>query len=307
MTIERVRQLQERSSQLPEQVGCTLCLIHSSTHNNFCRREVRRSWVSSYIVIRDMTDVEKIYKVLELIEEKSSQVSADEPIIVSSMRLGRSGLTRHDVRETLALLSTIGSYRRCIEVIEHPDLMEFHEPTKDVVYQVKQLPNFNDILQKYHEYYLYEYDKKAAAKLYPRKDMGLSEAYYAELEQEQKQAIVLKPESYNKATGTLELKPGLAISIPKQGKVKKSTGEKYFECKIMEKLFNSQTTLSDGVSFHSLVGIHKDKRLKSGDIKKVENVRTAINKKLSDELGLKKLIKLQRNKAYINHLYLLKN
>jgi len=254
-----------------------------------------------------MTDVEKIYKLLELIEEKSSQVSADEPIIVSSLRLGRSGLTRDDVRETLSLLSTIGSPSRCIELIEYPDLMEFHEPTKDVVYLVKQLPNFYDILHKYHEYYLYEYDKKSAAKLYPRKDMGLSEAYYAELEQEQKQIIALKPESYNKTTGTLEVKPGMAISIPKAGKVKKSTGEKYFECKVMEKLFNSPTTLSNGVSFHSLLGIHKDKPLKETDIKKVTNVRTAINKKLSDKLGLKKLIILNRNKAYVNHLYLLKD
>lgn len=254
-----------------------------------------------------MTDVEKIYKVLELIEEKSSQVSGDEPIVLSPLRLSRSGLNRHDVREVLALLSTVGSNRRCIEITQYPDPMELNEPTKDVIYQVKPLPNFNDILQKYHEYYLQEHDQRAAAKLYPRKDIGLSEAYYAELEKEQKQAITLKPESYNKATGTLEIKPGVAISIPKQGKVKKSTGEKYFECKVMEKLFNSHTTLSDGVSFNALVGIHKDKTLTESDVKKVTNVRTAINKKLSDEIGLKQLIILNRNKAYINHLYLLKN
>jgi hypothetical protein len=122
-----------------------------------------------------MTDVEKIYTLLQLLEDKSKR---DEQIIVSSMQLSREGLNRHDVRETMATLSSDES-RKCIKVLRWPDFSSTTN-TDDIVYEVELLPNFYDVLQKYHEYYLQETDPDKAAKLYPRNDLKLSERDFAE-------------------------------------------------------------------------------------------------------------------------------
>lgn len=235
--------------------------------------------------------------------------------------LEQSGLTYDEGYAALSVLSGRASYK-CIEMRYFPELGIADDgfETVDVMAHVILLPNFNDIYRAFSLYHQYRRRTPRLPEHFPEIDFEGFEKRFAtnepdinwnkkELPSEDDwlKDIRLSVASYNKSTGSLELAPGKAVSIPKKGRVKKSTGEKYFECKVMEKLFNSKTTLSNGVDFHALLGIHKDVTLKDGDVKKVTNVRTAINKKLADEFGLNKLIVLNRNRAYVNHSYLLKN
>ncbi len=118
-----------------------------------------------------MTDVEKVYTVLELIDEKSKQVGPDEPIVVSMLRLSRSGVSRADTLDIMAMLWKIEG-KRCIEIIKWPDAdKNLFTNTEDDTYHVKLLSTFYDVLMKYEEYATYERDPKRASKLFPRNDL----------------------------------------------------------------------------------------------------------------------------------------
>jgi hypothetical protein len=268
-----------------------------------------------------MVSADTIQTLLMRIDTLGKGRPKDYVVEISLTILERSGLTYEEGYAGLKVLSTREGYK-CIKMKHLPEMgiSEDGFETRDVMAHVQLLPNFNETAMAFYKYLKYRRKPDSITKVYPNEDWSSLEDRFSTNEPDIDWSLKEYPdendwlnkirlgvESYNKATGSLELIPGKAVSIPRRGKVKKSTGEKYLECKVMEKLFSSKTTLSNGVDFHSLLGIHKDITLKPSDVKKVTNVRTAINKKLSDETGLKKLIKLNRNKAYINHLYLLKN
>ncbi len=262
-----------------------------------------------------------IHEMVQRLEKRDFHTPAGQYIEITYRFLEQFNFSYEEAYSVLTLLSTRPGYK-CIEFTHFtsPTISNDELEMIDVIAHIKLLPNFIDTRRALYKFFRYKRYPKGAIKRKPNEDWSVLErrfatnepdidwtAVYSEVEDKPIETLKLRPESYNKATGSLELKPGLALSIPRKGKVKKSTGEKYLECKVMEKLFHSQTTLSDGVSFHSLLGIHKDKQLTENDVKKVTNVRTAINKKISDETRLKKLIIISRKKAYINHLYLLKD
>lgn len=119
--------------------------------------------------------------------------------------------------------------------------------------------------------------------------------------------IALVVESYHKATGVLEIAPRHSVMIAGRGKATKSTGKKYFECHVMDKLFASPKKLKDGVDFREIFTVRSGTALAKTEIKKVLNARTAINKKVTEAEGLKKLIITQGERLYINQSYLLKD
>ena len=280
-----------------------------------------------------MIKAETIQAMLSHIKEKAKYMSNDT-IEVSLALLAQYNLYYEEAHDALVILSTRPGYK-CIEVVHYTNMRKNKESQgEEVIALVTRLPNFDDTWQKFHRYFVFLNWPLTAVEQHPDEDWLLLEDRFDfnnpdidwtpkkvedtpsfalnnpeeyDSETDWLNHLNLSTENYNKATGSLELMPGKAVSIPRKGKVKKSTGAKYFECKVMEKLFDSKTTLSNGVSFHSLLGIHQNVTLKRSDVKKVTNVRTAINKKLSEETGLKKLIIVRRNKAYINHLYLLKD
>src|ERR1700689_2124888 len=117
-----------------------------------------------------MTDPEKVYTVLELIDEKSKQVSNGEPIVLSTLRLSRSGVSRLDTMDIIVMLAQRPGYV-CITVSYWPDFEKYNTDTDDVTFEVKLLATFYDMLHRYEMYAMYERDPVKARKLFPRHDM----------------------------------------------------------------------------------------------------------------------------------------
>lgn len=151
-----------------------------------------------------MSDPEKVYTVLELIDEKTKQVSDGEPIVISTLRLSRSGVSRTDTMDIMVKLSKQPGYI-CIDIKHWPDSENYHTETNDTTFEVEPLATFHDMLQRYEMYAMYERDPVKARKLFPRHDLepdinrlladGYDPADFLEEQQSQKNLAVLSFEN----------------------------------------------------------------------------------------------------------------
>jgi hypothetical protein len=169
-----------------------------------------------------MTDPEKVYTVLELIDEKSKQVSDSEPIVISTLRLSRSGVSRLDTMDILVMLSKRPGYV-CISINNWPDFEDYNTKTDDVIFEVKPLATFYDMLHRYEMYAMYERDPVKARKLFPRHDLepdinrliadGYDPSDFLQEPQSQKHLAVLGFESISRPQVTIGSKTYLFSSM----------------------------------------------------------------------------------------------
>lgn len=113
----------------------------------------------------------------------------------------------------------------------------------------------------------------------------------------------LSPESYNKEKGTITLRPGLKVAISLSNKAKRPNGTKYNQCWLLERIFRNVNTIRLGVSFSQITGLSRANITKN-HIKKIRNDVNEINSKISLVGGPKDLIKVQRERVFINNSYL---
>ncbi len=113
----------------------------------------------------------------------------------------------------------------------------------------------------------------------------------------------LRPEHYDKAKGVLYLSPRRSVVIARRGKVKRNGKEKYFECWLLECVFNSVNTLKVGADFSKILSLHASK-IGNTEKRKVRNAVDSINTKIVKAKGQKNLIKIQSDKVFVNNSYL---
>lgn len=153
MIIERVWRLQERSGQHHRKVGIRTYSGCTSSHNNFWHSEVRRSWVSTSIII-GMVKADAVQSLLFRMEGRAQDVFRGDTIEISLTFLAQLGLNQEEATDALILLSTQAGYK-CIELTQYQTLQIADDgfQTVDVLAKVKLLPNYKDIQVSFQKYY----------------------------------------------------------------------------------------------------------------------------------------------------------
>lgn len=114
--------------------------------------------------------------------------------------------------------------------------------------------------------------------------------------------VALTADSYDPKTGVLTITPNIKVHISRSNNVNKNE-----QCRLMKKLFSSDRSLKNGVNGHDLLTVHKGVSLRDSQKTKIRNLRTTINKKVTEAEGPKKLIRLRKEVLYIDPTYLLKD
>jgi len=115
--------------------------------------------------------------------------------------------------------------------------------------------------------------------------------------------LILQPSYYDKQKGTFTVPGYEPVLIAKWGKTHNKDNVEYAQCRLMRLVFNNVNTLQNGVSYHRVLSVH-ERLIDNKKRAKVKNNVDEINRKLTDKLGYKKIIKMQKNRVFINSSYL---
>jgi hypothetical protein len=115
--------------------------------------------------------------------------------------------------------------------------------------------------------------------------------------------VKLKPSSYKSRIGILELLPNCKVEIAVKGKVMRSKGLRYEQCRVLDVLFKDVNRLSYGVHFSQIIGVN-DTLIDAKKIKSIRNSVDEINRKVKDKSGIKRLIFIQGRKVHLDKSYL---
>lgn len=129
---------------------------YTSSHNNFLDSEVRRSGMSMSI-ITGMVKADAVQSLLFRMNVLAEEVFRSDTIEISLTFLARLGLNEEEAREALVLLSTRAGYQ-CIQLTQYQELQSANDglDTLDVIATAKILPNYEDVMYEFQEYYDYK-------------------------------------------------------------------------------------------------------------------------------------------------------
>ena len=115
--------------------------------------------------------------------------------------------------------------------------------------------------------------------------------------------VHLEPGCYDKHTGNLYLTRFYRVAIAGKSGVKRSSGDRYEQCRVMDYVFKSDKTFEKGVAISTILGIHKDNVDKT-TTRKIENAVAEINKKTTKVTRSKNLLMIDDKKVKITPYYL---
>lgn len=118
------------------------------------------------------------------------------------------------------------------------------------------------------------------------------------------EVIKLNELSYDKKLGVIHLSPYHQRTIAVKGKATNpNTGEKYVQCRVLDCVFKSVKTLQQGTTFSRILGVN-DAKVNEKMRRRIENAVAEINKKAAKDSGPKSLIKIQKDRVFLNNSYL---
>lgn len=115
--------------------------------------------------------------------------------------------------------------------------------------------------------------------------------------------LVLQPQNYHPKSGIVIVPGYEKIMITKRGKPLKRNSKEHTQCRIMRLVFKNVNTMENGVSYSLILSVNStkiDDKYKA----RIKNHIDEINRKLTDVLGYKKIIKKKNNKVFVNKSYL---
>jgi len=116
-------------------------------------------------------------------------------------------------------------------------------------------------------------------------------------------SLVLQPQNYYPKDGTVIVPGYEKIMITKRGKTRKENGKENMQCRMMRMVFKNVNTMENGVSYSLILSVNSSK-IDDKYKARMKNHIDEINRKLTDILGYKKIIKKKNNKVFVNKSYL---
>jgi hypothetical protein len=115
--------------------------------------------------------------------------------------------------------------------------------------------------------------------------------------------VRLQPTNYNTVRGELTVPGNDPIPIAIKNKARRSNGTEYSQCHLMRLVFHSVKSMKEGVKYTRILSVNES-MLNDKKKSQIKNYVDEINRKVSDTTNIDKLIKMQKNKVYINNSYL---
>jgi hypothetical protein len=115
--------------------------------------------------------------------------------------------------------------------------------------------------------------------------------------------IKLQSINYNVTNGIFSVLQYPPVAIAVNNKARRNDGSEYNQCRLMRLLFKSVKSQKTEVKYTTFFSVSEAK-LSDKNKSQIKNYIDQINKKVSDKTPIDKLIKMQKNRFFINNSYL---